>query len=118
MIRYLWLAGGYVSLALALIGTALPVMPTVPFLLLATFCFSRSSKRLHRWLMRHPQFGGPLRDWLRRGAIARRVKILSTLAMAMGPAAAVLIGLPPKVVIGQAVIIAAIAAFIWTRPDA
>lgn len=118
MTRILWLAAGFLFVGLAIIGTALPVMPTVPFLLLAAFCFSRSSKHLHDWLMSHPTFGGPLRDWNDRGAISRRVKVISTVAMAGGFGVAMLIGLPQAALIAQAVVLTAVTAFIWTRPDA
>lgn len=43
---------GFVFLALGIIGTILPVMPTVPFLLAALLCFSKGSAKLHRWFMR------------------------------------------------------------------
>ncbi len=118
MRRILWLAGGHLSLALAVIGTALPIMPTVPFLLLAAFCFSRSSERLHQWLMTHPTFGGPLRDWNERGAISRNVKIIATVAMASGVGMAALIGLPTMALAAQATAMSAVALFIWSRPDA
>ncbi|MEM9852073.1 MAG: DUF454 family protein, partial [Pseudomonadota bacterium] len=43
MLRVLWLIGGFLALSLAVIGIPLPGLPTVPFLLLAAFCFARSS---------------------------------------------------------------------------
>ena len=55
--RILLLAGGLSALALAVIGAILPVMPTTIFLLLALYCFARSSERLHGWLTTNRLFG-------------------------------------------------------------
>ena len=83
-LRYLWLIGGLFFTGLGFIGAFLPVLPTVPFLLLAAACFARSSQRLERWLLTHKQFGPLLTDWRERGAIPLRGKIASTLGIALG----------------------------------
>ncbi|WP_294176687.1 YbaN family protein [uncultured Selenomonas sp.] len=49
LMRYLWLGVGMIALALGTAGIVLPLLPTVPFYLLAAFCFAKSSERLHRW---------------------------------------------------------------------
>lgn len=115
--RALWRIGGVVCLALGVIGIPLPLLPTTPFLLLAAFCFARSSPRLHRWLMMHPKLGPPIRRWRERGAIAPKAKIGAALAMALGFSAAVFFGAPRFALIAQSVVLIFVGAFIFTRPN-
>ena len=68
-------AAGIVSLILGVIGIFLPVLPTVPFILLAGFCFAQSSERLHTWLINHKMFGRIIRDFEAGNGIPRRVKV-------------------------------------------
>ncbi|MEH6773707.1 MAG: YbaN family protein [Cereibacter changlensis] len=116
--RGLWLAGGLTALGLGLIGVFLPLLPTVPFMLLAAFCFARSSDRLHGWLVNHPTFGPPIRDWNRSGAISLRAKQLTTASMAFVFLLSVVMGLRPLVLGIQAAVLCCTALFIWTRPSA
>lgn len=68
---------GVVCVALGVLGIALPVLPTTPFLLLAAALFARSSERLHGWLLHHRVLGRYIRDFMEERAIPRRVKIVS-----------------------------------------
>ncbi|NLL37462.1 MAG: DUF454 domain-containing protein [Fretibacterium sp.] len=70
----LWFLLGAFFLLLAIVGTALPIMPTVPFVLLAAGCFARSSRKWHRWLRQNPKFGPAVRDWEEHRCISRRTK--------------------------------------------
>lgn len=72
------MALGLVCLLLALVGVALPIIPGVPFAIAAAFLFSRSSERMHRWLMSLPHLGQAIRDWDEQGVIRRRSKIISS----------------------------------------
>jgi len=54
--KMVWLIFGFTALILAIIGIILPLLPTVPFLLLAAFCFARSSEKIHKWLLNHPKY--------------------------------------------------------------
>ena len=50
-------AGGCAALVLAVVGAILPVMPTTPFIIVAVYCFARSSRRCHAWLTENRFFG-------------------------------------------------------------
>lgn len=83
MRKQAYLAGGLVSVALGAVGAFVPILPTVPFLLLAAFCFARSNPVWERRLLQHPRWGPPIRDWRERRAISRRAKVgaLATLGI-------------------------------------
>lgn len=72
--RALLLAAGYACVGLALAGVFLPVLPTTPFLLLASACFLKSSPDAQRWLTEHRLVGPFLRDWQQHHAVRRSVK--------------------------------------------
>ncbi len=80
LLRYLLIGAGCVFLGLGLLGIPLPVLPTTPFLLLAAFCFARSSPRLLRWLMNNRLFGRYFRNYCEKKGVPVRVKVY-TLAL-------------------------------------
>jgi len=84
--RPLYLAIGMLCVALGAIGAALPIMPTVPFLLLAVLCFARSNPALEQRILDHPIWGPQVKDWQERRAIARRAKVMAIGAMSVGAA--------------------------------
>jgi len=76
--RVLFVALGLVFVGMAYLGAILPGLPTTPWVLLASYFFSRSSPRLERWLKRSPFFGTLIRDWEEHRGIRRPIKIFST----------------------------------------
>lgn len=115
--QYLWAGLGLLCVALAMIGVALPLLPTVPFLLLAAFFFARSSSRLHTWLLTHRTFGPLIVDWQSSGAIRPAAKKAATLSIAAVFGLSILISVPAHVLLIQAVTLGAVMLFIWTRPN-
>lgn len=115
--RVLWASLGLISLALGALGIITPLLPTVPFILLAAFCFARSSERLHHWLLAHPRFGPMIDDWQTRGAISLRVKRLSTVSVLAVFGISLILELRPLILVIQAITLGCVMVFVWTRPS-
>ncbi|WP_428798092.1 YbaN family protein [Vibrio kasasachensis] len=72
---------GGLSLCLGVIGIFLPVLPTTPFVLLASACFMRSSPRFHHWLSAHRIFGPIIFNWHQHRAVSKKVKWRGAMVM-------------------------------------
>lgn len=72
---------GCIAVALAVLGIFLPLLPTTPFLLLASACFIRGSERMHQWLMNNRLFGEYLRNIEARRGIPMRAKVVALALM-------------------------------------
>ena len=116
-LRYLLLVVAWLSLALGLIGLVTPVLPTVPFVILASWAGMRSSRRVHDYLESHRVFGPVIRDWREHGAVKRKAKVIATVSMVGG--AALLWWMSPARLVPAVVsaCMAAIAIWLWLRPE-
>jgi hypothetical protein len=115
-VKLIYLAIGWVSTVLGVIGAFLPVMPTTPFLIVAVWAFSRSSPRLKNWLYHHPHYGESIRNWFEHGAVGNRVKVFAIITMSLSiPMVYVLTG---NLLISsiQACILVLVAVFLISRP--
>ena len=115
--RWLWIALAWLALGLGILGIVLPGLPTVPFILAASFCAARGSRHLHVWMRRHRQFGPMIRNWEDRGAVSRRAKRLASLMMAL---CSLLMALSPSPLwawaTGSAIMLI-VAIWLWLRPE-
>lgn len=82
--RPIYLTIGIIAVICGAIGAVLPLMPTVPFLILAAFCFAKSNPAWEKKILDHPHWGPQLMDWRERRAISRRSKVMAIGAMAVG----------------------------------
>lgn len=112
--RVFFIIVGTLSLILGVIGIFLPLLPTVPFILLAAACFSRGSKRMHDWLIRMPFAGKVIDDYEKGRGVPRRAKLsallmlwsgMSISAIAMKPAPWVLVLLASIAVFATVIIV-------------
>lgn len=115
--RIVWITSGILCVGLGVIGVFLPLLPTVPFLLLAAFCFGRSSERLHAWLVSHPKFGASIADWQQHGAIRKRPKLYATASIVAVFLVSFAVNVRPTILMIQIAVLVGVLAFIWTRPE-
>jgi uncharacterized membrane protein YbaN (DUF454 family) len=112
-----WRISTVVALAFGIIGIALPVVPTVPFLILAAWTSSKGWPAIEVWLLNHPVHGPPIRRWREHGVVPRRVKWVATLMMATSAVGIQFFALPEWVRITTPLIMGAVAVWLWLRPE-
>lgn len=88
MKKILYMILGYAGVGMGVLGVVIPVLPTVPFLLLATYCFARSSEKLERWLRGTKLYEDTLADFAAGKGMTRKAKcrimLTVTLLMSVG----------------------------------
>ncbi len=92
--RIIYLSIGFISLALAIVGVVLPLLPTTPFLLLSIACFSKSSKRFEDWLYHTKLYQTYVADFRETKSIARERKKKIIVSIYFAPL------LPVKIALG------------------
>ena len=93
--RIFYLILGWSFFVLGIIGIVLPVMPTSPFIILAAWAFSKSSKRFESWLVHHKYFGPSIRRWRAYRVIPPIAKFFSVGAMTVTLTVSLLSGRVP-----------------------
>ena len=115
--RLLWRALAVLCLLLGLVGIFLPVMPTVPFVLVAAWAAGRGWPALESWLVEHPRYGVHVRQWREGGFVPRRAKWAASIGM-MGSAILLLfLPVPHAARIAVPLCMALVAAGLWSRPE-
>lgn len=115
--RVVLLSLGSVSLGAGVVGAFVPLVPTVPFLLLATWAFARSDPRLERWLVEHPRLGPPVVRWREHGVISRRAKVGAGVVIGASAAAVGATAAAVETIAVSWLALGGVVTFIWTRPS-
>lgn len=86
MKKILYVVVGCLGVILGAIGTVLPILPTVPFLMLAAYCFARSSKRLNTWFQSTKLYQNHLEDFVSGRGMTRKckIRIMTMVSILMG----------------------------------
>jgi uncharacterized membrane protein YbaN (DUF454 family) len=79
--KSVYLIIGSIALAIGFVGIFLPVLPTTPFVLLAAWCFFRSSPRLYEWVISNERFGDTIKNYNQGKGLTRATKIKAILMM-------------------------------------
>jgi uncharacterized membrane protein YbaN (DUF454 family) len=77
----LWRSTAVLFLALGVVGLALPIMPTVPFVLFAAWSAGKGWPELERWLLTHPRYGEHICNWRTHRCVPRQAKVTASLMM-------------------------------------
>jgi uncharacterized membrane protein YbaN (DUF454 family) len=112
-----WRVLAGLAVALGMIGLFVPGLPTVPFLLLAAWAAGRGWPALEAWLLAHPRWGGPIRAWRAHGTVSRRAKWAATGMMAASALLMGVSGAPRVATLGVSLVMLAVAAWLWRRPE-
>jgi uncharacterized protein len=115
--RWLFKALAVTSLILGIIGAFVPVMPTVPFVLLAAWAATRGSPGLAHWLETHPRMGPMIMDWRHGGVVSRKAKRVATVTMAGGALVMVAFVRPWWVPATAISIMTVVDVWLWLRPE-
>ncbi|MCR9204770.1 MAG: YbaN family protein [Halobacteriovoraceae bacterium] len=114
----LFLSLGLISVTLGIIGIFLPILPTTPFAILAAYFFSKSSVRLHTWLLNQKTLGPVIRDWEANGVIRLKAKVLATAMMTVLFSYTLVFVKVSLLIKGFVAFIGlSVLTFIWTRPS-
>ena len=118
MPRLLWLYLGHLFVGLGIVGVFLPILPTTPFILLASACYSRGSERFNAWLLNHPVFGPPLRDWRAQKMIRPKAKVVASASIFIAIGIVVLAEkIPLYGKLGMVSVVVPVWIYIVTRPS-
>ena len=113
----IWYSVGAIAFSFGVVGVILPVIPTVPFLLIAVWAFARSSPALRQKILNHRVYGPPIKAWQERGAIGRFAKIWAIMAMGIGVVFSIWAGMPVWLIMAQVVVCLSISLYVATRPE-
>lgn len=116
MYRLVLIVLGWLAVVLATLGVVLPLLPTTPFLLLAAWCFVRSSPRFHYWLLHRSWFGGYLRHWQQHRALPPGVKVKAVVVIVATFAVSIWMVHIPWVRGVLLAIMACLLIFMWRLP--
>lgn len=115
--RPFWFCLGAVALFLGVVGVVLPILPTTPFVILAAFCFGKSSSRVYRLLLENRIFGPIIADWKTHGAIATKYKMIALFMMVGAILLSIAMGVRKEVLALQVLVMGSAAGYVLSRPS-
>lgn len=96
-LRYIFIVCGCIAVILGTIGVVVPGLPTTPFVLLASWCFYKSSPRLQAWLLQS-FLGKYIRDYKEKGGLTMRKRLYIIALMATMVSVSIIFFIPNRIV--------------------
>ena len=112
-----WRTLALISLVLGIIGIPLPVLPTVPFILLSAWAAGKGWPALEHYLVSHARLGPPIIAWRRYGVVPRRAKYLASTMMLLSIVLLLLSQAPWLLKLLLPVCLLVVAIWLWRRPE-
>jgi len=113
----LWRAAALAAFVIGVVGIAIPVLPTVPFLILSAWAASKGWPSFEQWLLDHHFYGPHIRRWRERGVVPRSAKLWAILTMFGSAVLLQLLDLPTWLQVGAPLTMAIVAVWLWRRPE-
>lgn len=113
----LWRSGALAALLVGLIGIAVPVLPTVPFLIVAAWAAGKGWPALEQRLLEHERYGRSIRLWRERGVVPRRAKVLASTMMLGSAIMLQFTSLALWLRIAAPLTMFIVALWLWRRPE-
>lgn len=117
LVRAALLALALLSLGLAVVGIFLPIVPTVPFVLLAAWAAARSSPKLNAWLERHPHLGPMIIDWREGGRVRRGAKWTASALMGLSSVSMLALFRDHWLPYAAIACMTIVLVWLWRRPE-
>ncbi|MCB5187816.1 YbaN family protein [Methylobacillus caricis] len=114
---FLWRILAVIALILGVIGAFLPIMPTVPFVLMAAWAGGHGWPQLEHYLLNHPKYGCYIRQWREHGAVSRKAKCFAIFMMSCS---GVMLWFSPAPLWSKWAVtltMASVALWLWLRPE-
>jgi uncharacterized protein len=113
----LWRVAALAAFAIGIVGIAIPVLPTVPFLILSAWAASKGWPSFEAWLLQHRFYGPHIRKWRERGIVPREAKIWAVLTMSGSAVLLQFLSVPAWLQLGTPLMMAVVAVWLWRRPE-
>lgn len=113
----LWRFAALAAFAIGVAGIAIPVLPTVPFLILSAWAASKGWPWFEQWLLDHRFYGPHIRRWRERGIVPRTAKVWAVLMMLASAVLLQALNVPMWLRIGAPLMMATVAVWLWRRPE-
>jgi uncharacterized membrane protein YbaN (DUF454 family) len=113
----LWRFAALGAFAIGVVGIVVPVLPTVPFLILSAWAASKGWPWFEQWLLDHQFYGPHIRRWRERGIVPRTAKIWAVVTMLGSAVLLQFLNVPLWLRIGAPLTMALVAVWLWRRPE-